>query len=108
MVSEDQVDQVDQAAAVDAVDAVAYLDAAAAQFPDDADVQPLQEEPAGAPAPGAELAVGTYALYAGDRGGLVLVVQDGRSGAVQRYRAPAPLVAMARRLGARTMRQAGP
>lgn len=58
--------------------------------------EPGQAAPAPSGDPGAPLLCGTYALYVDDRGGVVAVVRDGRTGEVSRYLAP-PLVLRALR-----------
>ncbi len=60
------------------------------------------EAPAAADPPvvGGALLYGTYALYQGDGGSLVLVVQDGATAEVKRFSAPALLVrTLSRRMG---------
>lgn len=76
------VDPVDPVDPVDAVDAVGL----------EGGQLPAPEEAGGAD----PLWCGTYALYGDGRGGVVAVIQDGRTGQVHRYMAP-PLVLRALR-----------
>jgi hypothetical protein len=66
------------------------------------DQVPAVDVPPAAPADEA-FAVGTYAVYGGPGGGLVLVLQDARTGEVSRHSAPGRVIrllqAMVRRGG---------
>jgi hypothetical protein len=66
---------------------------------------PQESAAADPPVDGGALLYGTYALYQGDGGSLVLVVQDGATAEVKRFSAPALLVrTLSRRMGSLLLR----